>query len=72
MLFLFVLFLIASYDPVVNENAKLKLALAIHTGAPRTLTNHAIETPPLVANKQLRIYQKIVKGSDTFTKPFTH
>ena len=33
--------------PVVEENAKLRLMLAIPTGAPIILANEAIETPPL-------------------------
>ena len=40
--------------PEVKENAKLKLAVANLTGAPITLGNEAIETPPLVADKTIK------------------
>ena len=36
--------------PVVNENAKLKLALAFPTGALITLANNAIDMIPLVSD----------------------
>ena len=39
--------------PVVDENANLKLAVAIPSGAPITLENHATKTPPLVADKTI-------------------
>ena len=39
------------------ENAKLKLALTIPTRAPITSANDAVDIPPLLANKQLKIYQ---------------
>ena len=42
--------------PVVIENAKLKLALAIPTGAPITVGNEAIEMLPLVADKTIKTY----------------
>ena len=44
--------------PVVTENAKLKLAFAIPTGAPITLTNEALDTPPFVADKTIRTLSK--------------
>ena len=47
MLFLIIFFAI----PVVIENVKLKLALAIPTGAPITVANDTIETLPLVTDK---------------------
>ena len=37
--------------PVISENGKLNLALAITVGAPTTVTTAAIETPPLVADE---------------------
>ena len=37
--------------PVVKEQIKVKLALGIPTGAPSTLINEIIDTPPLVALK---------------------
>ena len=43
---------------VIIENAKLKLALADPTGAPITLANEAIETPPLVADKTIKDLSK--------------
>ena len=44
--------------PVVIENAKLKLALAIPTGAPTTVANNAIEMLPLAANKTIKDLSK--------------
>ena len=38
--------------PVGNENARLKLALAISTGAPITVANDATEMPWLGADKK--------------------
>ena len=58
--------------PVVNENVKLKLALAISTGTPITLANDTIETPPLVSEKTIKDFIKIVKSNNIFTKYFTH
>ena len=49
--------------PVVNENAKIRLALAIHRGS---VANDAIEMPSLVADN------KIVKSSNIFTNSYTH
>ena len=40
--------------PVVREKIKVKLALAIPTGAPATLVNEMIDTPPLVAPKIIK------------------
>ena len=40
--------------PVDIENARLKLALAIPTGAPRTVTNDAIEMLVLVADETIK------------------
>ena len=39
--------------PVVKEKIKVKLALTILTGAPTTLVNEMIDTPPLVALKTI-------------------
>ena len=44
--------------PVVNENAKLKLALTFPTGASIILANEAIETPLLVADKKIKDLSK--------------
>ena len=41
--------------PVVREKVKVKLALAIPAGAPTTLVNEIIDTPPLVALKAVKI-----------------
>ena len=47
--------------PVDIENARLTLALDIPTGAPITVTNDAIETLPLVANKTIKDLSKYSK-----------
>ena len=44
--------------PIAIENAKLKLALAILTGAPITVANDAIDIPPLVADKTIKDLSK--------------
>ena len=44
--------------PVIIEHAKLKLALAIPTGAPITVANDAIDIPPLVADKTIKDFSK--------------
>ena len=43
---------------VDNENARLRLALAIPTGVPITVANDAIETLPLVADKTIKNLSK--------------
>ena len=40
--------------PVVREKIKVKLALAIPTGAPTTVVNEIIDTSPLVALKVIK------------------
>ena len=40
--------------PVVREKIKVKLALAIPTGAPTILVNEIIDTPPLFALKTIK------------------
>ena len=40
--------------PVVREKIKVKIALAIPTGAPIILVNEIIDTPPLVALKRIK------------------
>ena len=40
--------------PVVKEKNKLKLALAIPNGVPKTLTDEMIQNPLLAALKQLK------------------
>ena len=59
MLFLF--FFLVIFDnfltiPVVRENNKVRLALAIPTGAPTILVNEIIDTPPLVALKTIKAW----------------
>ena len=39
--------------PVIFENAKLRLALTIPTGAPITIANDGIETIPAVAEETI-------------------
>ena len=41
--------------PVVREKIKISLALAIPAGAPITLENEIIDTPPLVALNTIKI-----------------
>ena len=41
--------------PVVREKIKVKLALAIPTGAPIILVNEIIDIPPVVALKTINI-----------------
>ena len=41
--------------PVVREKIKVKHVLAITTGAPTTLVNEQIDTPPVVALKTIKI-----------------
>ena len=56
--------------PVEIKNAKLKLALAIPTGAPVTVANDAIEILPVVTDKTITC--QIVKRSNIFTMSFVH
>ena len=39
--------------PIVREQIKVKLALAFPTGAPATLVNEIIDSPPFVALKAI-------------------
>ena len=41
--------------PVVREKIKVRLALAIPTGAPTILVNEIIDTPLVVALKTIKI-----------------
>ena len=58
MLFLFSFFLVIFSNfltiPVVREKIRVKLALAIPTGAPTILVNEIIDTPLLVALKTIK------------------
>ena len=40
---------------VIIEKIKVRLALAIHTGAPMILVNEIIDTPPIAALKTINI-----------------
>ena len=42
--------------PIVREKNKVRLALAIPTGAPTILVNEIIDTPPLVALKKIKVW----------------
>ena len=44
--------------PVVKENIKLKLALAIPTGALITLIKEIRDIPPLYADKTIKVLSK--------------
>ena len=41
--------------PFAREKNKVKLVLTIPTGAPTTLVNEEIDTPPVVALKRIKI-----------------
>ena len=54
--FLFLVMLSNSLTiPVVRDKIKAKLALAIPTGAPTTLVNEMIDTPPFAVLKTIKI-----------------
>ena len=57
MLFLFFLVIFNNFSviPVLTEKIKVKLALAIPTGAPTVLVKEQIDTPPVVALKTIKI-----------------
>ena len=56
--FLFFLVILSNFltIPVVREKNKVRLALAIPTGAPIILVNEIIDTPPLVALKTIKAW----------------
>ena len=59
MFFLFLFLIILSnffIIPIVSEKNKVRLALAIPTGAPTTFVNEMIETPPLVPLKTTKVW----------------
>ena len=45
-------------SPVHNENARLRIALAIPISIPITVANDAIEMPPLVTDKTIQDLSK--------------
>ena len=53
--FFFVIFNNFSVIPVAREKIKVKLALALPTGAPTILVNEQMDTPPVVARKTIKI-----------------
>ena len=53
--FFFSLYSVISTIPVVREKIKVKLALAIPTGAPTILVNEITDTPLVVALKTIKI-----------------
>ena len=55
--FFFSLVIISNFViiPVVTEKIKVRLALAIPTGAPAILVNQIIDTPQLVALKTIKM-----------------
>ena len=57
MLFLFFLVIFNNFlvISVVREKIKVKLALAIRTGAPTILVNEQMDTPQVVALKTIKI-----------------
>ena len=44
--------------PIITENAELKIALAIPTGATITVANDVIDIQPLVADKKIKDLSK--------------
>ena len=47
--------------PVVREEIKVKLALAIPTGAPTTLVNEMIDTPPVATLKTNKAHANLLR-----------
>ena len=60
MLFLFFLVVLNNciVIPVVREKIKVKLAIAIATGAPTIFVKEQIDTPPVVTLKTIKILSK--------------
>ena len=59
MFFLFLFLIILSnffIIPIVSEKNKVRLALAIPTGAPTTFVNEMMETPPLFPLKTTKVW----------------
>ena len=52
------------FIPVVEENARVKLALAIPAGAPIALAKETIDAPPLVADKTIKVYSHCISYSN--------
>ena len=47
--------------PVVKENTRVKLALAVPSGTPITLTKEIKDTPPLFADKTIKFLSILSK-----------
>ena len=57
MLFPFFLVIFNNFLTIpVRENNKVRLALALPTGAPTILVNETIDAPPLVAPKTIKAW----------------
>ena len=57
MLFQFFLVIFNNFLTIpVREKNKVRLALALPTGAPTILVNETIDTPPLVAPKTIKAW----------------
>ena len=54
-LLLLVILIIFLIIPVVNEKIKVKLAFAIPAGAPIAVVEEIIDTPPLVAERTIKV-----------------
>ena len=61
-------FFLSSYpaNPVVIENARLKLALITPTGAPIAVANDAIEMLPVATDKAINDYLNTQKKQYTY------
>ena len=59
-------------SPVHSENARLRLRLVIPVDAPIIVAKDAIETPPLVTDKTIKRFIKIIKKRNIFAEFFTH
>ena len=55
LFFYFLLFVRLFIIPAAKENTRVKLLLAIPTGAAITLAKEIIDTPPLVADKTIKV-----------------
>ena len=58
--------------PVVREKIKVKLALAIPTGAPTILVNEQIDTPPVIALKTIKILSMQSKAATYLLHSLLH
>ena len=49
--------------PLVKGNARVRLALNIHTGGPITVVKEIIDIPPLAADETIKIFSKQSKAA---------